>query len=154
MIEHYYYGYGTRTDNCFINGDTTSPPLHDLLYEMISETNSDLNEKIEDFYRTNEEDYISKEESFYDFCEEYYENNNCHTGWEVVLTDFINEMECNKDQFVYEDCAIHVPFDIPKDNEAKKSMLTKHDIERILETYLQPLVPKQIIVEDLIIHTD
>ena len=115
-MNHEYIGYGVRTDNVKWKED-----IYSLLYEMIGGTHSSLNKMIEEEFKENGEGFSSPKTFFKNSCQNY-EKHSMKSGWEMVLSDFINEQEFpnGKEYFIHENWVLHVPLFIPKDEEEKQ----------------------------------
>lgn len=79
------------------------------------------------------EDDASKEE----FVDSYENETYCWYGLEGLLTDYINDHDCDHTvRFRNEDYCIVVMATIPEDEQDKASMLTQDQIIKILQKYL------------------
>ena len=134
-MNHEYIGYGVRTDNV-----KWKENIYSLLYEMIGETHSSLNEMIEEDFKENGEGFSSPKTFFKNFCQNY-EKHSMKSGWEMVLSDFINEQEFpkGKEYFTHENWVLHVPLFIPKNEEEKSFCPSISSINHIFNKYLSPL---------------
>ena len=130
-----YQGYGFYEDETHL-----TQTAYEDLYKKIKASNSELKELIHSYYEENKSDYENEEDSFYDFCEEYYENTLfLWHGIEGVIVDFLNEQVYNnKTVFKYEDCCYHVEATLPKDDSERDAMPTLVSIRDIIRKWIAP----------------
>ena len=82
-----------------------------------------------------------QDESKDEFVESYNNDTYCWYGLEGLLTDYINDHECNHSvTFRNEDYCIVVMATIPEDDAAKANMITQEQITKILQKYLSVLL--------------
>lgn len=129
-----YEGYGAYIDKA-----EKKECAYKNLYKKIMDTKTSfLIDCIHEFYEDNKEEYKNEEDSFYDFCEDYYENESClWSGFDGVLVDFIDEQfldGCNTLRM--EDYCIHVEATLPKNEEAKKNMPTTDQLDELFKTQI------------------
>lgn len=83
----------------------------------------------------------SQNESKEAFVDSYENEVYCWDGLEGLITDYINDYECNHEvRFRNEDYCIAVPATVPKNAEERNRMLTQEDIIRILQKYFSALL--------------
>lgn len=137
----YYDAFGVDMSNAQLKSGMDENDPYTMLYRKIKKSAPSLSKEIEEFYKANEGDYSEELYSFYDFCEDWFEDAAIlTTGIESVICTMINEI-CFQGNtiFRYDDCAIHVPAYIPADKKSKEIMPTQEDIKTIIATHIQPL---------------
>ena len=137
-----YEGYGIALDSTVSWKDTA---CSDLLH-MLKEKSSDLYSDVLDSYKANEDEYSSIEEFFGDYCEyDYSGEYGAESGMEGLLTAFINDQEFDGNHvFVYEDYVLHVPANIPENEEGLKKFPTRDMIRKIIREYINPLLQEDV----------
>ena len=98
----------------------------------------------QDAYRTYCEDGKldpADDESKEEFVDSYENETFCSTGLEQLIADYINDhVFSHETVFRYEDCVLGVEPTIPDDEEDKKRLPTKKQIQEVLAEYLNPLL--------------
>ena len=88
-----------------------------------------------------------------EFIETYENDIYCWSGFEGLLTDTINNAQCNGDAvFHYDDCCLIVYPTIPADTKDRDKTLTQIQIREILADYINPLAKEPVTIEWLEIH--
>lgn len=84
------------------------------------------------------ESEIAKREFVEDFRDE---DTFCGDGLGGMLAVFLNETECNGEQFFYyRDCCLYLSACVPVNEKSRDALPTQEDVRKIFERYLNPLL--------------
>ena len=137
MLKHVYVdvGYGINTDNVHLKPDAYSILISEYIsYDKFANYHIEISGTMPEYTIDTIDEFV-----------ENYENYNGYTGFWPLLADTINEnIGPNCDQFVYEDGYLYVPAINPDDENEKMSILTKAEIENILQEYI-PLISENVV---------
>ena len=113
----------------------------DLVEHILASDCVRLKEQYQEYCLDNEyseESEIAKREFVEDFIDE---DTFCGEGLGGMLAVFLNETECNGEQFFYyRDCCMYLSACVPVNEKSRDALPTQEDVKKFFEKHLNPLL--------------